>query len=125
KVDTRYTPFAKLFWKLVRNGVAHTYIAKAAITVTKGQKDRHLVFHDNGIRFNIDCRQFYEDFVASYENYVQPKLAADDVFTAQVQKNIDIMLRESGDFCKTVFTELQPPAMPNLTLAGASGPTDP
>lgn len=125
KVDARYAPFAKLFWKLVRNGVAHTYMAKAAITVTKGQQDNHLIFHNGGAQFNIDCRQFYLDFLASYQQHVKPKLAAEGDFTVQVQKSIDILLQESDDLCKKIFAELQPPAAPNPALAGASGPTGP
>jgi hypothetical protein len=60
-LDAKYQPFGKIFWVLVRHGVAHTYMAKSAITVTKGDKSNHLVFHANNKRFNIDCMEFYLD----------------------------------------------------------------
>jgi hypothetical protein len=122
KVDGRYAPYSKLFWSLVRNGVAHTYMAKAAITVTKGKKEHHLVFYDDGAKFNIDCFEFYRDFLTSYQKYVRPKLANDDPFTSQVEKNVNLLLEESNDFCKKVFAELKAARSPQ-SPAGHFAPT--
>ena len=114
KINPAYEPYGKMFWDLVRNGVAHTYIAKAAITVTKENPANHLVFHGKN-KFNIDCTEFYKDFLKSYESLVKPKLKAEDSFTAQIDKNIGILLQESDDFSKEVFSKIKNPGTPIAT----------
>lgn len=107
KAHPAYKSFARLFWSLVRNGVAHTYMAKTAITVTKGQKEHHLIFYDNNTKLNIDSLEFYKDFLESYKSQVKPKLSNTSALTSQVEKNIGIMLKESDDHCKKIFAELR------------------
>ena len=123
--EPRYTDYGRLFWKLVRNGVAHTYMAKVGISVTKGNRSDHLIFHDNNNRFNIDCIAFYEDFKKSYEDLVKPTLDANDAFTAQVDKNIAAMLTESDTLCDEILTPLKPAASSTLTTETTTvpGPT--
>lgn len=107
KTEPKYMDYAELFWRLVRNSVAHTYMAKVAITVTKGDKANNLVFHSDDNRFNIDCVAFYWDFKKSYDELVKPKLITNDSFTEQVDKNIAGLLTESETLCDEVLAPLR------------------
>ncbi|HUD07685.1 MAG TPA: hypothetical protein VMQ52_01255 [Candidatus Saccharimonadales bacterium] len=113
KVNPAYSRYLDLFWQLVRHGVAHTYIAKTAITVTKGKKDSHLVLYSDNTRFNIDCQVFYEDFLKSYNDQVKPLLVADNAFTKQVDKNIDLLLSGSEERSQKVLAPLVPTTRPS------------
>jgi len=106
KVNQEYRPYSEVFWRLVRHGVAHTYIAKAAITVTKGQRDAHLKLYQGNTRFNIDCQVLYDDFLKSYSEQVKPLLEADNAFTQQVDKNIELLLNGSEIRSHEVLADL-------------------
>lgn len=131
RVRQEYSLYAKLFWTLVRNGVAHTYMAKAAIIVIKDAGSLHLYLSspDAGQTktFIIDCLAFYEDFRTSYEKLVRPQLCGDDDFSRQVEKNINLMLVKSEEKCQKEFAKLLPattqPTIPvvSLTSTAASG----
>jgi hypothetical protein len=114
-----YAEYNEIVWKLVRHGVAHTYIAKAAITVTKGNKTAHLLTHGTN-QLNIDCKEFYEDFLGSYKKLVEPKIFNDSAFSSLVATNIKTMLKESEDVSRDILqkTRLSKLILKNTTPSG-------
>jgi hypothetical protein len=112
KKTEAYEPYRGTFWQLVRHGVAHTYIAKVGITVSKNLPEAHLITHARN-RLNIDCNELYKDFVASYLELAKPKFEQDADFASRVQLNVDALLSGSetrssqfiaGDEAATVIT---------------------
>lgn len=93
--NTAYEPHADTFWALVRNGVAHTYIAKVGITVSKNLPEAHLQRHGNNL-LNIDCTELYKDFVNSYLCIAKPKLESDPNLVQRIQLNIDALMAGSA-----------------------------
>ena len=70
----RYTRFASAFRKLVRHGIAHTYLTKTGIWIIRGEPSAHLsIFTHAGNHYLvIDVMEFFNDFVGSYNSFVKP-----------------------------------------------------
>lgn len=58
---------------LIRNGLAHVFLAKPGIEVRKAEPALHMTSQAPGTLF-VDCTQFATDFRRSYETYVRPIL---------------------------------------------------
>ncbi len=128
KQSQAYAPYKDVFWKLVRHGVAHTYIAKAGITVTKGTPENHLKPHGDGL-FNIDCVQFYEDFHNSYLGPVKEQLADSD-FQKMVEANVAQLFKESEEVSRSKLSAVTGAHADGITTTtsgtrGPQGPTGP
>jgi len=73
--NTDYQNLGELFRKLVRHGLAHTFLAKPGILVTK----RNPAIHAPTFKVDItrqemilDCVDFYNDFKRSYQEHILP-----------------------------------------------------
>ena len=71
KCDSSYANLGPVFRRLVRNGLAHNFLAKPGILVTK--------FTNNKISIDIvkqelyvDCNVLFNDFRLSYTQLVKP-----------------------------------------------------
>lgn len=63
----KYTSKGKLIYELVRNGLAHSYIAKPGILVTKGHPEYHMNISTEPYQLTIDVQEFIGDFKKVYE----------------------------------------------------------
>jgi len=72
-----YKGFGKLFYNLLRSGIAHTYTAKHGVYVTKGSATP-LRFDDTNRRVYIDSNVFAQDFLTAYRNNVTPLVSMVD-----------------------------------------------
>jgi hypothetical protein len=76
KYKPEYRIHKDLFRELVRHGVAHIYIPRGPIVVTKERYRSHLFLdYIPGIAkpvFIIDVLTFYDDFKNSYKNLIRP-----------------------------------------------------
>jgi hypothetical protein len=73
--NSDYQNLGELFRKLVRHGLAHTFLAKHGILVTKRNPAIHApTFKIDTTRQEliIDCVDFYNDFKRSYQEHIQP-----------------------------------------------------
>lgn len=122
KQSQSYAPYGDIFWKLVRHGVAHTYIAKAGITVTKGAPGYHLRHHGDGL-FNIDCVQFYKDFHNSYLGPVRQQLNNPE-FQKIVEANITQLFKESEEVSRSKLAAISVASSGGITTttSGTGGP---
>lgn len=68
-----YRGYASLFYNLLRHGIAHTFLAKSNLIVTKETPAEHLRRNGEGFLV-VDAVQLYIDFKASYFAYVRPVL---------------------------------------------------
>lgn len=69
-----YRDFKDIFRNLIRNGIAHTYVAKTGIVVIKGDGSSHLkITEEKGNYYLIvDICSLYKDFINSYRRSVEP-----------------------------------------------------
>jgi hypothetical protein len=99
KVDARYSSVDEIAASLVRNGIAHNYLSKHGVGVTRGARDRHLTLEDGHII--VDCIALYEDLRTSYDAHAKAYIAQHiqeaqgwlDQLRALDQTNADRMLR--------------------------------
>jgi hypothetical protein len=72
--DRARADLAPTIRKLVRHGLAHAFVPKPLILVTKNKGSRnHLSCDAEGV-LTVDCLMLAEDFRAAYEHFVKPKL---------------------------------------------------
>lgn len=90
-----YKGFGKLFYNLLRSGIAHTYTAKHGVYVTKGSATP-LRFDDTNRRVYIDSNVFAQDFLTAYRNNVTPLVSMVDPTTdpnaISMQTHLDEMI---------------------------------
>ncbi len=74
KHSQRYARYSSAFRKLVRHGIAHTYLTKTGIWIIRGEPSAHLsIFVHSGNHYLvIDVMEFFNDFVDSYNLLVRP-----------------------------------------------------
>lgn len=66
-----YRGLGRAFRQLVRNGIAHTFVAKGNIYVFRGTtNDVHINRTTDSL--TVDCIRLYRDFASSYQNRVRP-----------------------------------------------------
>lgn len=103
-VNQAYDTLGGLFYKLIRHGIAHTFITKMGITVSKGQDGGrwHLALDSVQNTLNVDCLTFYEDFKQSCQ-HVQQALTADVALKSHTQNNLDLLIAQSQQKSDNVF----------------------
>ena len=88
----QYSNLGRLFRKLMRNGIAHNFVAKSGIIVQKGSGQ--IVSIDSARQeIYIDCIVFYKEFEDTYHKLVEPivnNLASSSLTTKKdMQQRLD------------------------------------
>jgi hypothetical protein len=119
-----YQGLGRAFRQLVRNGVAHTFVAKGNIYVPRnGPYDLRVNRTTNCLA--IDCIRFFRDFETSYQNRVRPIVDGTAQGALTTKEDMQARLREleSRDLeeSRRVFKDL-PSLHPSAEQWPASGP---
>lgn len=85
---------APLFRNLVRHGLAHTFLAKPGILVTKDASDTHLQIDTQRQELSIDSVEFYRDFKKSYTEQVRPIVFEQPASILTTKDNMQARLNE-------------------------------
>lgn len=132
KQNPKYAPYGSIFRKLVRHGIAHTYLTKTGIWILKGNSSEHLkIYTSGGNRYMIiDIGEFFKDFIASYQALVRPivygGIVGASVTPQDMLNRLNEMIRayetESNSELSTIGTPTpMPPTMLRVMLGNASG----
>jgi hypothetical protein len=70
--DPAAAALAAPIYTLARNGIAHAFLSKPGIIVTKHAPARHLTWDNE--RFYLDVTALYQDFKASYDNGARARI---------------------------------------------------
>ncbi|PWU24076.1 hypothetical protein C5B42_00680 [Candidatus Cerribacteria bacterium 'Amazon FNV 2010 28 9'] len=114
KDSPKYSDYGNAFWKLIRNGVSHTYLTKTGIWVIRGNSSEHLRIYKDGSDYYlmVDIYEFFTDFVNSYNNQVRPivyKGQASSLTTPiMMKKRLDEMIRVYKKESNSVLSKIQP-----------------
>jgi hypothetical protein len=84
----KYSGLSDIFLSLIRNGLAHTFLTKTGILITKGNPSGHLKVMkiNNDYYLNIDAIEFLNDFKISYEKQVVPIVWGSSTSTTSINK---------------------------------------
>lgn len=108
----RYANLGKLFRKLMRNGIAHNFVAKSGIIVQKGS-NLAVTIDTTRQEIYIDCIVFCQEFRDTYQILVEPVLSGPTtglLTTVQdMQKRLDDLSQDYSSEAKALFNNL-----PNL-----------
>lgn len=128
ETDPCYFGYAKDIYELARHGIAHAFITKPGILITKQYSPLAKVgLNKHYNQVDIDCIKFYKDFEKSYIQLLKPKLES---LQQVMQKNLDKMLTDYSkqstlasfgykeEDLTSIFSTLFPN---NPASAGASG----
>ncbi|MEX0748873.1 MAG: hypothetical protein WD467_02760 [Candidatus Saccharimonadales bacterium] len=76
-IDSRYEAFGIIGRELIRNGIAHSFVTKGKVGITRrgDRDDTHLVRYADKKLVIINPDFLYEDFKKSYLEYAKPRLA--------------------------------------------------
>ncbi|MCL4534541.1 MAG: hypothetical protein M1370_05195 [Bacteroidetes bacterium] len=96
---------ASLVRSLARNGLAHTFLTKPGIMVTKGDTARHLRIDAEGW-LTIDAVRLCEDLQASYFADVKPRLV-DPPKRTSMQARLDEMMQQYHRQSQQFFDKLK------------------
>lgn len=95
KQNPKYCGFGQLFYHLLRNGIAHSFVVKQGVDVYKST-DNHMKYNQEEKRIAIGCKQFMNDLRETYHVRVEPLVAItsnkEGVNRETVQRNLDDML---------------------------------
>lgn len=114
-----------LFRNLVRHGLAHTFLTKMGILVTKNNASSHLAYENQKQNILIiDAVEFYEDFKNSYLGLVKPiafqGLSSTTVTKNSMQDRLDEMLNQYLSDSIKYFGVLPPKQIPaGITVPGS------
>ncbi len=107
----QYTGLGRLFRQLMRNGIAHTFVAKPGIFVEKGS-NRQLSIDTSRQEIYIDCNVFFKEFESSYWKHVKPIIDGSDTSLittkATIQSRLDDVSRVYSDDSSRLFASLPP-----------------
>lgn len=130
-----YENLGKLFRQLVRHGLAHSFLAKHGVFVTKMETNSTSPKFQIDLQrkeIYIDCIQFFLDFKKSYETFIQPVAFSSASLSitskATMQQRLDEMdqLYENDsvdEFNNYASTRLSSTGTtPNQVIVGASMP---
>jgi hypothetical protein len=94
--DAVRSDLAPTIYKLVRHGLAHAFVTKPLILVTKNKGTKNHLCRDAAGVLTIDCLALADDFRTAYERFVIPQ-----VRTAQghsvLQRQLDLMHRRDTE----------------------------
>ena len=124
KVNSRYLIFQDLFRALIRNGVAHMYIPKGPIIVTKWNHTSHL-YRDkvtrDGITYDgyiVDVLSLHDDFKQSYILYLRPiifdNVASEFANIDEINKRIQEILLSDSEKIQNIFDQINKQDVKNL-----------
>ena len=133
KIQPKYTGLAGLFYNLVRHGLAHSFITKHGIFLTRGTRQCIKVNVKDELLL-VDVDVFYEDFKRSYNDFVLPILINNEKnespSVTSMQAKLDSLERSNKTKSKYFFSKLVlgTEQMRNdpfsvISVTGASGPT--
>jgi hypothetical protein len=111
-------------YKLVRNGIAHSFLLKGNLGVLQRNTHLHLG-RDTGGRFIIDAAALADDFIASYDRVVRPILSAraDDNVRASMQRRLmQIEANDQNTSNRQWAVLAQAPAIQVATVVTTSAP---
>jgi hypothetical protein len=115
---------APLVRNLVRHGLAHTFLAKVGILVTKGDPTNHLRIDTKRQELWIDAIEFYQDFKQSYFNLVRPIVFGKPTNTlttkTDMQNRLDEMIAAYSNDSMEFFGKIPPQAITRTVYSGAS-----
>lgn len=104
-----YTNLGKLFRRLVRHGIAHTFVAKPGILVTKGN-NQEIKLDTTRQELYVDCNVLFNDFKQSYISLVKPivfGIISNPLTTKpNMQARLDSMSTRYSADAKTEFDSL-------------------
>ena len=89
----QYSSLGRLFRQLIRNGIAHTFVAKPGIFVEKGT-NRQLSIDTSKQEIYIDCNVFYKEFEKSYFKLVKPIISGTAVTPATNKATMQARLND-------------------------------
>jgi hypothetical protein len=102
---------AEVFRVLARHGLAHSFLTKPGIAVTKFKPELHLEWDANEWLFVVNTNVFFEDFEQSYYERIKPVLEGEtrdgvsvDIMSARLSEIADIYSAETTK----VFEGLNP-----------------
>ncbi len=104
-----YTDLGKLFRNLVRHGIAHTFLTKIGILVTKGSGKKIVVDSQAG-ELLVDASVLMKEFIDSYNHYVQPVATGNlkgKTNAARMQEKLNSMIGHYEVQSKSFFGKLQ------------------
>lgn len=90
-----YTGLGMLFRQLMRNGIAHTFVAKPGIFVEKGT-NRQMSIDTSRQEIYIECNVFFKEFEESYLKLVKPIVDGAVIASLTTKKNIQTRLDDLG-----------------------------
>ena len=104
-----YTNLGSLFRKLIRHGIAHTFVAKPGILVTKGT-NQQIKLDTPRQELYVDCNVLFNDFKQSYISLVKPIIFETSPYPlttkANMQGRLDSMSARYSADANTEFTSL-------------------
>lgn len=117
KKHPHYTGLGRLFRQLMRNGIAHTFVAKPGIFVEKGS-NRQMSIDTTRQEIYIDCNVFFKEFEDSYIKLVKPIIAgtATSPLTTKItmQTRLDSINQVYSDDSTRLFTAI--PTLHSATI---------
>lgn len=116
----KYANYEPVFRRLIRNGIAHTFITKSGIYITKGAPEEHLKQYKNGTftYLIVDIHELHSDFLATYEDLIKPIIYKDkaymdinkEVVNTRLNEMINIYDNESIKILEAI------PLQPNIQI---------
>ena len=110
--------------KLVRHGLAHQFVTKPGIAVTKNHQRLHLSRFSSptaGDGLFIDAVRFYKDLERSYNKLVKPVITNNRPFKSVMQQRLDEIEAVYSKESLTYFPQSIQPTTSTFTLVKASG----
>ena len=116
----------ELFRNLVRHGIAHTFLAKIGVWVTKNDAPNHLQYGNQGQNaLVIDTVELFSDLKKSYLDLVKPIVFQNASRTratkSTMQDRLNEMLTQYSNDSNRFFNCLPPQQSQISGLAGATG----
>ena len=128
--EPKYSRFGNIFRQLIRNGIAHTFLTKTGIWITKDDAVNHLkMFTESRNNYMIvDVQELFQDFVNSYERFVRPIVYtagfSSGISKSEMQLRLNEMISDYESQSNSMLSGLgtAPPLSPRLRamISGAS-----
>lgn len=107
KQNQRYSLLGELIYQLVRNGIAHSFITKPGIFITKDEKQGNAITMDESKNIYIDANLLFSEFENSYNSLVKPIFENKRLpQNKTVQMQLDKLMADCHRNSKTEFKNL-------------------
>ncbi len=107
--EPKYKGLSETFRSLIRNGLAHTFLTKHGIVVTKGT-NRKIIVNATQKELHVDASVFCQELVDSYTRYVRPIVDGTATGAAttpeRMQMKLDSVEAEYAKKSKNLFDTL-------------------